>query len=340
MREAQLQRDQSRFNEKRAETQSQFMTVMMSTVGDGTRPVSPGQILDTAIARIENQYATDPAFQVDMLLKVADLYSDVGATEKAYASMLKAETLAKRLHDPVLIAKAECFGSEAELAMGHMDQAKARLTQGIAALATAAHPTQSDVAYCEISRSALLEAQGDPKAAIQLLETAGAALERSKEPEGERNFGLLSNLAKLYAETGDTRKSFETLQKEAVVLQRMGYMDTQAGLVLSHNLANNLFGFGEVRDALKQDQRVVELNKAASADGSMHPAITTLYGSLRVRMGQPQVAMESFGNCTHVRDAQPRCWRCSVLRKSRPSWPRWSGLRGVKRRPGVGHWRA
>jgi eukaryotic-like serine/threonine-protein kinase len=294
MREAQLQRDQSRFNEKRAEAQSQFMTLMMSTVGDGTRPVNAGQILDKAAVMIENQYAADPAFQVEMLITIADLYNDMGNVEKTYASLLEAEALAKHLRNPALIAKVECLGSQAETERGHMDQATMRLARGTAALAQVSHPIQSDIVSCDISRSALLDAQGNSQAAIQVLETALAALERSGEPEGTPYFSLLSNVASLYAATGNIRKSFEYLQRNAAVLQRMGFLNTQSGIALSHNIASNLLNFGEIRDALKQEQQVVALDKAASADGSIHPALSTLYANLQVRMGQPQAAMESF----------------------------------------------
>jgi tetratricopeptide (TPR) repeat protein len=181
-----------------------------------------------------------------------------------------------------------------EVDMGHLDRAAARLAEGRAALARVSHPTQSDSVSCAGSEAALREAQGNPQLAIRLLETAIASFERSGEPDQEPYAELLSFVALSHAATGDIKKSFEYLQREAAVLDHMGYMDTQSGISLSHNIANNLMNFGEMREALKQQQKVVSLEKAASADGSIHPAISTAYGNMQLRMGQPQLALESF----------------------------------------------
>ena len=83
MREAQAQRDQARFQQKRAEAESQFMTLMMSTVGSGERPVTSGQILGNGIQLLDRQYGNDPKFQVDMLIRMAARFMDLGETDAA-----------------------------------------------------------------------------------------------------------------------------------------------------------------------------------------------------------------------------------------------------------------
>lgn len=290
MHDAQTQRDQARFQQKRAEAESRFMTLMMSTVGSD-RPVTPAQILSNGMDLLERQYSDDPRFRTAMFIHMAARFMDLGDTEQQYSALLKAETLANQLHDPDSIATIECDAVEPEISLGHPDRAALRLAQGQRALATIADPTLYSRVECLDAEASLLEAQGNETAAISKAERAVGYLEQAAATNDVQYTDILSHVGQMYWDTGNIKKAFEVHQRNGAALERNGLEETESGLSVEHAMAAELMEFGEVRLALEREQVVVSRQRKA---GSVIPAITTTYGLLQLRMAQPAAALDSF----------------------------------------------
>lgn len=294
MRDAQAQRDAARFQQKRAEAESQFMTLMMSTVGSGDRPVTPAQILANGMTLLDRQYARDPQFRYTMLVRMAARLMDLGATDQEYDALLKAEKIARQLDDPERIAMVECDAVEPEIAFGHPDRAAARLGEAQQALARAHNAALSTRVECLDAEASLLEAQGDEPAAIKTAEHAVALLAGAGETRDVQYTDLLSHVAQMYWDSGNVKKAFEVHQLDGTMLMRNGQGATESALSIEHDIAGELMEFGEIRSAFEREREVLSRQKSASSDGTVIPAITTTYGTLELRLDQPAAALQSF----------------------------------------------
>jgi serine/threonine-protein kinase len=295
MREAQVQRDQARFQEKRAEAESQFMNLMMSTVGSADKPVTAAQILANGMELLQRQYANDPRFRLDMLIRMAARFRDLDSTQQQYDALVAAEKLATQLQDPESVAAIECGAVDPAMSLGHSDEASVRLARGQAALARLRNPSIPARAQCLDAEASVLYARGDEEPAIQKAEQAVAVMEQAGANYDVEYVDLLSHVAAMYWETGKNKEAFSRNQRIADILERNGMGATESGLSAEHALAAILLEFGEVRAAFEREQRVVSRGRKSTPDGSVQPQITTMWGLLQLRMNQPTAAMEAFG---------------------------------------------
>ena len=290
MREAQFQRDQSRAQAARAELQAEFVTLMMSTVGD--KPTTAEQLLDAGVQLLDKHYTADPRFRATALLNLSARYADLGLTEKQYALIRSADAIAVSLHDPLLTARSQCGLAQAEIDFGHMDQAVAAVSAGRAALAQTKHPDPLYVEDCTEAEADLAAAQGDPAAATRIAEQALAVLEQAKETRDLRYQGLLGRIADYYKQAGDTHKGFEYVQRALTASEQTGLSDTDAYLTDLHNVASSYMNFGEFREACSREKQVVTRLQATGR--TVITAMAVLYGSCFLRQGHAEEALSWY----------------------------------------------
>jgi tetratricopeptide (TPR) repeat protein len=290
MREAQFQRDQSRAQAARAELQAEFVTLMMSTVGD--KPTTAEQLLDAGVQLLDKHYAADPRFRATALLNLSARYADLGLTEKQYALIKGADAIAASLHDPLLRARSQCGLAQAEIDLGHMDQAVAAVSAGRAALGQTTRPGPLYVEDCTEAEADLAAARGDPAAATRIAEQALAVLEQAKETRDLRYQGLLGRIADYYKQAGDTHKGFEYVQRALTASEQTGLSDTDAYLTDLHNVASSYMNFGEVKEACSREREVV--TRLQSTGRTVITAMAVLYGSCFLREGHAEEALSWY----------------------------------------------
>ena len=166
MREAQIQRDQSRAQAKRAEAQAEFVTLMMATVGK--KPTTAEQLLDAGLRLLDEHYTGDRGFQASALLNLSSRYADLGLTRKQQATLQSANDIAHQLHDPVLIARSECGLAQTAMDVGDVVGAVTAIASARAALAQAPIINPLYVEDCMEAEANLAEARGNPAAAAQV----------------------------------------------------------------------------------------------------------------------------------------------------------------------------
>lgn len=290
MRDAQIQRDLSRAQAKRAEIQAEFVTLMMSTVGD--KPTTAEQLLDTGQQLLDKHYGNDPRFRAVALLNLAGRYGDLGLNNKQYALLKNADALAHQLKDPLLIADSQCALGETEIELGLTDGAVSHVAAGRAALASVPNPDPRYVEDCTEAQADVADAQGDEIAAAQIAEKALRMLEQQDEIHDMRYPGLLSKTSDYYKESGDTHRGFDYMVSALNSYEKNGLTNTDVYMTGVHNMASSLMGFGEVREACSREQQLIARLQATGR--AIITAMAVLHGNCLLRFGNAAEAFSWF----------------------------------------------
>jgi serine/threonine-protein kinase len=290
MREAQIQRDLSQAQAKRAEVQAEFVTLMMSTVGD--KPATAEQLLDAGRQLLDKHYGNDPRFRATAMLNLSARYADLGLTTKAHAAMENADALAHQLNDPMLIAGSQCALGESELDLGRTDAAVARVAAGRAALLSVPNADPRIVEDCAVAEADLTDAQGNPRAATQIAERALALLEQMGETHDMRYPSLLTRISDFYKEAGDTRRGFEFGERALAAFENNGLGDTDQSMTAMHNMASSLSGVGEAKAACAREQQVI--SRLQTAGRTIITAMAVFHGSCFLKAGDAATALSWF----------------------------------------------
>jgi tetratricopeptide (TPR) repeat protein len=290
MREAQIQRDLSQAQAKRAEVQAEFVTLMMSTVGD--KPATAEQLLDAGRQLLDKHYGNDPRFRATAMLNLSARYADLGLTTKAHAAMENADALAHQLNDPMLIAGSQCALGESELDLGRTDAAVARVAAGRAALLSVPNADPRIVEDCAVAEADLTDAQGNPRAATQIAERALALLEQMGETHDMRYPSLLTRISDFYKEAGDTRRGFEFGERALAAFENNGLGDTDQSMTAMHNMASSLSGVCEAKAACAREQQVI--SRLQTAGRTIITAMAVFHGSCFLKAGDAATALSWF----------------------------------------------
>ncbi|MBS0388547.1 MAG: protein kinase, partial [Proteobacteria bacterium] len=288
MREAQAQRNEAQVQQHRAETEAGFVTLMLGAVAEDNKPVTMIEILDRGLALLDQHYGDDPPFVVHTLINMSGRFMDAGNTDREYATLRKAEQLARQSGDPALLAEVQCDTVETEIAAGRMTEAAARLRDGQQALARLAAPDPSLSVECLHAAGSLADANGDTQRAIASVRQAVATLESAGMAGGGSNQypGLLSHLSVLYRKSGDGKQALAYALKTLQAFEAAGRGESAGANSALHNIAGALRDFGEIREALAREARVVNRPQSTDASQALHPAVSAAYGDLLVRMGE------------------------------------------------------
>ena len=307
MREAQIQRDAARLQSERAGAESRFTNMMLTKVGEGGRPPTLEELLDSGVALLDKEYGNNPEFVVHMLIQLSGRYMDIGARRKEHAVLVKAEGVARQL-GPATLAEVECDTVETEVALSDFGAADRRLAEARAALARIAAPNPGMVADCLNAEANLHAARGRTPAAIASLEQAVALLVKADRTRSVRYLGLLSHIELLQASVGNIAKAREVNRSRRQASELLGFGGTIGQLRAYHNDALYFQDVGEVREALARERDVV--NRSTSKDGNpLHPTISEAYGEMLLRMEQPVAALpwlDAAIQSWHAQGAEPR----------------------------------
>ena len=293
MREAQLQRDEAVRQQKNAEIEASFVSLMFGSVGAGDRPLVLTDVLDRGLVLLDREFGSDRPFVVRTLIQMSGRYMDLGNTAKEHAVLARAEQLAREVGDPALLAAVECNAVETDIAAGRPAEAGARLKEGQSALARARSPGMNDAIDCMHADASLADATGDGPRATALVLRAVAMLELGGEAytRGLRYTGLLSHASYLLGKQGNEVASFEYAEKSLRALEQLGRGDTESAIGARHNVASSLKSFGEIREALQQERALITQLEGSDPTAAIAPPVSATYGELLARMGEPAAAI-------------------------------------------------
>jgi serine/threonine-protein kinase len=302
MNAARAQRDEALIQQRRAEAEASFVTLMLDSMGEPGKPLTMAGLLDSGLELLEREYANDPDFRVHTLINMSGRYMDAGLTDREAATLKKAEEIALQTQDPALIAEVKCDSVETRIAEGQLEEAARTLAEGRAALARANPDARLEV-DCLHAQGSLADAQGHPEDAQKLVARAVGRLEEGGPSftRGVQYTGLLSHLEVLYLRQGNDAAALDTGLKDLRTLEQMGRLGTLHTLGARNNIARSLDNMGEVRAALEQLRRTVREDQVNDTSLVLHPVLSQTYGLLLSRAGDHQLALEWFDRA--VRDA-------------------------------------
>jgi eukaryotic-like serine/threonine-protein kinase len=283
MFEARAQRDSARFEARRAEAASEFLSLVFEEVGPTGTPLSLEQLLDRGVGLLERQNGGDPAIMSRMLVQASRRYLDVGNLERHLVVLDRAIELAKQAGAWEVLASAECAGVRAEVDRGKLAVAKERVRLGQEALARVGNPAVESQVDCMRAAAETMEAESRDAEALKLLQRAREMLEESGSTRGLQYTAVLTDAGGIYYRTGDYAGALAMMENVAAAFERNGRGGTVGMTTVLANQATILYQMGE---ALGSEARSREnmARETAAASGRASSGTGNNYGSTLLRL--------------------------------------------------------
>ena len=278
MDEARRQRDVAMDASRRADAQVEFQALLMSQVG--ARPVTMREILDRARAALERRHAGDPRVLAPMLVQLASRYADLGDSKIRGALLARAESLAAG-GAPAQLPAIGCHAADNLRTQGRYDEADARLRSAEALLRRS--PGADAEVVCLMARVDLENEVGHTERSMPLIRRAIAISDSVGARRDIRYVTLLSSLATALDEQKRPRDAVVVFRRVDALMDSAGLGETVASAINEHNLAVTLINLGEMADAGRALQRVLDRMRTSDPTGHLpqqpliHYAHTALY---------------------------------------------------------------
>jgi len=259
-RAARIQRDEARYQTRRADAQVEFQTLLLSEVGD--RPMTMGEILDRGRHLLLRQSGGDPRFLVSLLVDLSDRYGEIGDRRVRDTLLTRADSIATALGAPDLMAQVRCDRADAQRLQGKYDEARSTLTVAESLLALAPDPIVK--VQCLQSRGDLEFETGHSDQGAAAFRTALGIKEQLGQTHDAEYFGIMSGLASALEEGGHPREALATFARAMQGMDSTGRGGMLSRMIMEHDAALSLIRLGETAEAERMLHDV--LTRAAAAD--------------------------------------------------------------------------
>jgi serine/threonine-protein kinase len=283
MLDARVQRDNARFEARRAEASSEFMSLVFEEVGPTGTPLSLEQLLDRGVALLERQNGGDPAILAGMLVQASHRYQDMGRVDKQLSVLARATELANVAAVPDVLASAECVGVRSEIERGRPAAARERLRRGEEALAQTSRPALEAQVDCIRAASEIQLFEGHDSAAIALLSNARARLEAAGSTRSLQYTATLNDMGAVYYRTGRYADALAMTEQVARAFERNGRGGTVGMTIVLGNTASILYQMGEVRAADERNRQNLA-REVAAGSGRPHSLSGANRGNVLLRL--------------------------------------------------------
>jgi hypothetical protein len=211
---------------------------------------------------------------------------DLGDTSKELASLQKAETIARKLRDPLLLINVQCSAVDTEIVAGRLEQARARLAEARSLLVGRLTVPLGQRIDCLHAEASLSDAQGDPAAALEQIHRAIALQERLDRTDLTYR-SLLSHAQTLYLHAGRPQDAYTMTERTVASLNATDAQNTEALSGSMHNAAVALSQMGEISGALEKEREALRLTGGDDPNQPVNPVVANVLGRLLTRMNQP-----------------------------------------------------
>jgi eukaryotic-like serine/threonine-protein kinase len=272
--EARRQGDEARFQLRRAQASSDFVTALLSQSGPGGRGLTPSELLDRGVEAIKTRYGDDPAFAIHMLVVLSGRYMDIGRHDREYEVLREAERVARSIGDPHVLLDVHCNTIETEVFAGMAEAAAARLREARQLMASLDAVKPLTAVNCLRQEAAAAGADGRPADAVVFLERAKARLEKEGLVHGNIYSSLFSWLAGFSRAAGRPLDAHRYHEQDVALMERSGRRHTVGGILTQVAHAGSLLDLGEVRSAADRLAALVLTDGAAE----LNPVAALRYG--------------------------------------------------------------
>ncbi|MEP7245607.1 MAG: serine/threonine-protein kinase [Gammaproteobacteria bacterium] len=289
---ARVQRDQAVYQTRRADAQRDFTSLMLAEVGPGGQPLPIGTLLDKGVEMLEKQYREEPGFIIEMLIQLSGRYLDLGDSAKELETLSRAERIARRLGDPMLIASVQCNTVETELSLDHVDRARARMADADQWIARMTQPMPTGMRLsCMRERIQLARLDGELAKAISLQRQAIGIMERTGGTKGLDYTGALNFLSVLYGDVGNPKESLAWNLRTEQTFVDNGRGGTIGRYIVVENRAKAFLRAGEVRRAGDLFAGIINKLPAENGKSGPPPQSSIAYGRILARLDRTDEAI-------------------------------------------------
>lgn len=313
-RTARRQRDFAFHQLARAERVNELNWFLLSDAQASAAPVSVAELLQRAEQIVEREdYSKDPANHVELLLSLADQYSNASNSAKQRQFSDEAYQLSRRLSDVSVRARAACaLGSSLVDEAGKENaRAEALVREGLGELPDAPQ-FALDRVFCLLKGSDLSASVGKSQEAMDRGEAAQKILSNSIFYPGYLRMELIGQMGRLYEDrqvsraikayeqliTQERELGYENTKTLSNTYGTLAWLLTRAGRPLEaeqyHRLAMDIIGeknlkgwalqayaailreLGRLDEAAKYGEEAVSRAKAADNTVAVIQALTTL----------------------------------------------------------------
>jgi eukaryotic-like serine/threonine-protein kinase len=291
--EARKQRDQARFESRRAELANDFMSVLLMSDGGPDRPVlEPTERLERGVEMLEKQYRSDPAFLGRMLIQLAHQYRGATETRRAGELYERAYQIGHELQDLEMMVHAQCSHAYADALAGIQESVSARL-QEVQALIQRIDADATLQATCLLARAQQQARTGKPWAAEGDLRRAMRLIEEEGSEHRPIYVKAITDLGGVYLRNNQPAAALQMAELAGRVHERNGRGDTSARLVSLQNAVVALGAMGEARRALERYEIVLQRMHELEPQGQEPSYYAVNYAGLLLKMDQPERALRA-----------------------------------------------
>jgi eukaryotic-like serine/threonine-protein kinase len=270
--EARHQRDEARFQERRADAQLAFQNLVFSSIGD--RPITMREMLDRGKTLLEREYVGEARLGAAISQMLALQYGEIGAYDAAEAMLARSDSLARRSGASGLLLQNSCRRA---LYLSNTDravQAHALLDSVGPALAIA---DPVDLPDCLLAQAEIATADDRPDSAVALSRRAIALLDQQGDTAAIGFVNALNTLANALEHSSHRREALSVYQRIAGILDRNGRGETTFRSVISNDIGIALTDLGQLVEAAPVLRATVEQFGRSNPAGEVRPVILVAY---------------------------------------------------------------
>jgi serine/threonine-protein kinase len=271
--EANRQRDEARFQARRADAQLAFHNMVFSSVGD--RPITMREILDRGRDLLEKEYGGDPRFTASISRMLALQYGEIGAYDAAQAMLARSDSLARISGASDMLLDNACQRASI---LSNSDRAAAAhaVMDSIQPMLLTASRT-FDLPHCLVIQAGILTDDQRPDSAVALSRRAIALMEERGDTAEYSFTEALNMMANALENSHHRREALAVYQRLADLLDRTGRRETVSRNAISNNIGIALTNLGQLLDAEPVLRETAEQFRRSNPEGEVHPAIIVNY---------------------------------------------------------------
>ncbi|HKD61676.1 MAG TPA: protein kinase, partial [Terracidiphilus sp.] len=278
-RTARAQRDFALQQLARAERINDLNTLLLTDLMPAGKPITPSELLAGELKIVEGEHTDSAANHLEMLVSIGDQYSKREENQQARQILERVYELSKGPELMPIHARASCALSWPIATLGDFARAQSLVREALRDLPD--EPQYAPLrASCLLSATETAYLAGDSTTELETAQAAEALLNKSPVVSPVERLRVLADLATAYWGGGRFQDADATYARAAVLLDALGYGQTQQAVVLFNNWALTLTEAGRPVEAEEAYRRAVVISDSSAAAGTGLPALLHNYANV------------------------------------------------------------
>jgi len=286
---ARAQRDFAFRQLRRAQKINDLNHFLLTDAPSGSS-LSPDALLERAERVVQHEnYSSDPAHHVEMLVSIGTQYVDKTQYDKALPILEDAYQLSRKISDLSARAEAACALALPLYRNSQYERAEALIQDGLSQLPSDPQFALDRVAC--LANGAKVSYWSDRDELSQQRELAAKEIaDASPFATDYLKFNLHRFLALQYQASGDLAKSIASYEEAAAFLKKLGYDGTETEADLQGDLGGSLLSAGRVLEAAKVFRYALHIVNSQTP-GFYNPVLMNEYATTLLWQGHPREAL-------------------------------------------------